>query len=913
MSKETQVVATKRKQKKLKPRAGSLLFTIVFVFLLVIAVICGIIIFTPLFNFLIEALGHQVQEPYFQTCDFTNYVYSHAVVNYNLPWPFFIGEPTSYFYSAVVYTYLYYIFCLFALFLLYLPFMAMGRIRLKKKSGKAHRYVFEIINLLFVAVVFYVIIGLPFRTEMGKWIDWGDTAIRYLTDNLFATGKPLHVLSFLGEGQESSMYILTIAWVIVATIVISVILHIIALAGGNKKKKKANKVPYYEKEEHAVSEEEETIIPKPEAVKAVAAAEPVKQTALVEKAEANKVAAAQIGTPVFITRPEDNVRPVVKEEPKPAPAPQPVVEPAKPVEAPKPAPAPVVQQPVKEPEPVKKPEPVRSIEPTYREVGILNALEPLTLVDSKALPGIYDSDVDAILASLEPKELTPVSHTPAEDEEAKLARKIAESLSPATKPVDTLPGFTEAGENPWEGTVPGVPQEEPVKEEVKEEVPAEEVKEEVKEAEPVVEEKPAEETPVEAEPAKEEEAPKEEVKTEEDEKAEEIAESLSPETEPVDLLPSIDESGETPWSEVIVPEEEKEEEIPAPEVEEAKEEPAEEVKEAPVEEAEPEEEKAEEAPAQEEPAVEKLEDVTEVAQPEAISEPIVTEIVHQELPEESQAPAEEAQVEEKPVEEEKKATTIAINALSEEDKVSPVIEQPVEEVSGEQASRYELRQTVANNAHKEVATPVAKPVIVYVAAPATAPVEEKVEEAKPVEEAPVSEPEPVEESKPEIKPINPIRPVAPMKREEEVSESQEEEKKLQAISGPLHAISERPRPKIAPVEARKVKFDLKQYRIKTYEGNLSADEAFAKGVTKVQPVVNPVLVNQNAGSAWLQQKRNEEIRKSGYTNIAQGKLVKPTRPLAGANSRPTKVTSIRDLVKKQKEAKEAEKEEEKKD
>ncbi len=135
----------------------------------------------------------------------------------------------------------------------------------------------------------------------------------------------------------------------------------------------------------------------------------------------------------------------------------------------------------------------------------------------------------------------------------------------------------------------------------------------------------------------------------------------------------------------------------------------------------------------------------------------------------------------------------------------------------------------------------------------------------------------------------------PMQREAAVEEAGEE-KQLAAVSGPLHPIRERATG-IKAVAPQKVKFERKAYEVKVYEGELSAEEAFAMGVTKVQPNVNPVVHGQGDEDAWKQKRRQEEIRKEGYTGIKQGKVVKPTKPISSGKSN-KKVSSIRDLKKK---------------
>ncbi len=361
-----------------------------------------------------------------------------------------------------------------------------------------------------------------------------------------------------------------------------------------------------------------------------------------------------------------------------------------------------------------------------------------------------------------------------------------------------------------------------------------------------------------------------------DQRIKKILESLSAsQKNEVDILPGIGETGETPWDTKVAPQETRttSEVAPTP-------------RETPV----------QQTVAQETAGDEEIKDITIDAQPEATSEPVVEEIVHQELGGDDTS---------------RNAITTKYNDLDEEDKVSNVIKQEEEEEAlGE--SRYDERVTKTETEHEEVytaapttattrtATEVEEEVTPKAEETTTAKEEtvEEVVEAPAVTEAPLDEDEtPVVDE--EALARKRITPVAPLARQEETVEVKEE-KQLTAVSGPLHNIRSA-RKDIKPVEARKVKFDLQQYRIKTYEGDLSAEEAFTKGVTKVQPVVNPVFINQNQKSDFLQQKREEEVRKSGYTNVTTAKIVKPTHAISSANKPLKKATSIRELVKQKKE------------
>lgn len=194
----------------------------------------------------------------------------------------------------------------------------------------------------------------------------------------------------------------------------------------------------------------------------------------------------------------------------------------------------------------------------------------------------------------------------------------------------------------------------------------------------------------------------------------------------------------------------------------------------------------------------------------------------------------------------------------------------------------------------------------------------KVEENEPVEENEEKVVEPVEEKVEtptyKINPVgvkafdpsknarkNPIGvvPVAVKKEEpvEEPVEEKEEEKPQVQISAPLHSIEKSKHDKIEVVEARKVHFELKNYQIKTYQGDLSPEEAFKLGATKVQPVVNPVFANQGKEPSWKEKRRQESIRKNGYNDVT---TVDTLNGKVTSTSSSKSATSIRDLVKSKK-------------
>ncbi len=598
----------------------------------------------------------------------------------------------------------------------------------------------------------------------------------------------------------------------------------------------------------------EIVTPEPEQKTILLKTIPVPEPELVP--ETKPVAVVKSAPKASLPEPAIEEKP---EEVQPEPEPAPVEIPEeKPVETPViPAPVPVIPAPVEEKQTVeeeKEEEPERVwIQPTYREVKILNALEPILPNDSLTLPAIRTTNVEAVLSNLEPFEKTPIETLPSESAEIAEAARKASSITPDTKPVDYLPGLDDNIAAPWEEeeevektdvTEAAAP--EPVEEPIIEEKEAV-AEETVEEPAPVEEEKPVEEEAeekVEAEP--------EEVTEEATEPAiEEKVEEIEPEPEPEPETHEPIHATVFPDKEVVLPE--------------------------PVEE----EEKTEEETVEETPAEEVVEETEEKETPEPTAS--VTAINH--------IPADDL----RPQEEEHPENTIETGPSRYEDRVTLYknnLEAAKETTiaSGWTIPGYEEKPYVAPA--EEVKTVVK---IVEVPATETPKEEEKKEAAPPpVEEAPI------EETVVEEKPAEPKRTftlVDPLKRET-VEEKVEEKKELSAISGPLHQIRERKRD-IQLVAPTKVKFDLKQYKIKTYEGELTAEEAFLKGVTKVQPVVNPIFANQPVNDSWKQKKIDEENKKSGYFNVSQGKLVKPTRPLSQKPTT-TKITSIRDLVKARK-------------
>lgn len=324
----------------------------------------------------------------------------------------------------------------------------------------------------------------------------------------------------------------------------------------------------------------------------------------------------------------------------------------------------------------------------------------------------------------------------------------------------------------------------------------------------------------------------------------------------------------------------------------------------------------------EEPVTETTE-ITDVVTPNEDNVPVVEEVAVEEVKEEK---VEELVVEETPIveeevaPEEKGAVTKAVNFI-EDDGKRPQEEEHEPTVHDNTESRSDLKQVVTDNAHEDVKTEkfnLEKDWIL----PEYVPEEKPVVEEKPVEEKPVVAPAPKpvsnvkqvelknvppinKDNKPKITPIAPITPVAPKAAPVEEEKPAEEKKVLTPISGPLHSTAKSKHDKIEVVKAQKVRFELKNYQIKTYQGDLSAEEAFKKGVTKVQPTVNPIFANQSNEPEWKQKRRNEDIRKNGYTNVTTVNKLNGNVPSTAAQPTTGKATSIRDLVKAQKASNEA--------
>ena len=154
----------------------------------------------------------------------------------------------------------------------------------------------------------------------------------------------------------------------------------------------------------------------------------------------------------------------------------------------------------------------------------------------------------------------------------------------------------------------------------------------------------------------------------------------------------------------------------------------------------------------------------------------------------------------------------------------------------------------------------------------------------------------------------PIRPdkfvlAEPIKKEEKEAEKAEinetESQAPKKISGPLHPIRARNKD-IKAIDPQKVSFDVKKHKIRVYQGNLTAQEAFEKAVTKVQSSVNPIFLNSKQDT--LTNNRQQAL-KEGYYSVNTGKLIKPTKPISAPTDK-KQAKSIRELLKSKRNDKE---------
>jgi hypothetical protein len=288
------------------------------------------------------------------------------------------------------------------------------------------------------------------------------------------------------------------------------------------------------------------------------------------------------------------------------------------------------------------------------------------------------------------------------------------------------------------------------------------------------------------------------------------------------------------------------------------------------------------------------------------------------------APQTPAPVEEKPAETEEPSKPVVVPAVKEKPverhdekkTVGPIIiatnkvpsdgkrpEETIQVPVHSYRSDAVAGETRADDSHQDVVTPKPTTVDAWIL-PTYVP-----EEVASAKENPVEKPASTSEAKPietpavssTAKPHPTIVPVAPLAHE--ISEEQPTaEKILTPVNGPLHAVSIR-KPEqraIKPIAPSHVKFDLKLYTIKTYSGDLTPSEAFAKGVTKVQPTVQPVFANQEKAPGWKLRKQNRDIQKNGYQDVTVVTDLNPVEKPAAPIEQPIKADSVRDLLKAQK-------------
>ena len=148
-----------------------------------------------------------------------------------------------------------------------------------------------------------------------------------------------------------------------------------------------------------------------------------------------------------------------------------------------------------------------------------------------------------------------------------------------------------------------------------------------------------------------------------------------------------------------------------------------------------------------------------------------------------------------------------------------------------------------------------------------------------------------EEEKPEVivKPKSKIRPVTPIKHEE-VVEEKKEEKVIEKISGPLHSITAN-RKDIKPVAPRHVSLSLKQFMIDKYDGFLTPEEAFERGIARVRSTISPIVSNKGVGANQKKLSQDDLDNITKVDDLSKYKNIKS----ADDNS---KVLSIKDLKKK---------------
>lgn len=476
------------------------------------------------------------------------------------------------------------------------------------------------------------------------------------------------------------------------------------------------------------------------------------------------------------------------------------------------------------------------VEPTYHDVNLLNRLECIHSEPIKDLPGLNENDLQKVRLELGPDGIYPIVDT--------AGKVLLEKLDTVSIEVRVLPGIDEWNADPWAVEPREAPVEEkevdssrfeiikPVEQDIVIEEPKEEPVEQVEETKPeeVIEEKPVEEKPVE-EPIQEEH------------KKDELTDlTASAAPIPRNEAPITDAKPAEP-----VEEEAKEEEPEGPitlaindDLNDGKH---------------PQEENHDKVEEEnKESRSERKETIPYNSHKEIVTDPVTFDS-------EWRLPKYVAPKVTGPV-------TTCINQLPKDGK------RPQEEdhAKVEQAiglNRIDKKEVIKDNSHLPITTQTTQIDNTWILPRYVAPKPRGT--VKKVDLAPINKPNGM--PKPSTrKPITPIKPIAPIVEPapiEPVEVKKEEPKIVAPLAGPLHSTEKSKHQKIEAVKARRVPFVLQNYQLKTYKGDLTAEQAFARGVTKVQPTARPIFANQGNESSWKQKRREEEIRKNGYADVTK--------------------------------------------
>lgn len=821
-------------------------FNIIFLILVVVGVVCGILFALPSTRDPITKTFSEIEWFTNLATKITNWVTSHVIDNYNIPATFKEYSTT---FTALLYFGIIYCIIVVCCFMLYVPFLKMHFNRVK---GKTETWRYVVLWLLFI--IFFILFSFFFlslyRERLSKAFPEGNF--------LYAVG---HLFFEAGRGwkglfdSNGPLHVLVysnftsnvVFWAICyGLIALAVFEIIIYIITGLKKK---TKIRYAADGSIATNE---------------------------NKAENKSDVTSPKVAPVFIEK---------------------------------------------------------KIVPTIRQIALLNSLNPLYPAPIDNLPAIYEEADEDI------EELEPINEPALEEKE-----EVEEIVEEATenkveeKPVDVLPGIDEWNAEPFEKEVV---KEEPIVEETKQEE-QQEVVEEVVDDNPFIilalndvvkeETRPEEETN-EVTFDGNEDRTENKITTVDNSHEEIVSEKVDPEInywnagEYVEEIHEEQESVVETKEEPAVEEKQEEKQEQVVEEEKVEEESTEEVKEEKVAEDKVEEpvEETEEVILKEEPVdvlpgidewnadpfapekvpekKEEYEDITESAQEKETDIELEEVKPQEEIIEEQQEVVEEVtEAQEEKVEEEP-LITLALNDVEKDD--SRPEEETNEVLSESDEDRTDSKVTTLDNSHDEVTTEKVEPSINYWNAGEYKP------ENKVV--TPRINPIGVKAFDPSTRgnrPTGPINVVQVQPKEEPIVEEVKEEKVITPISGPLHSTAKSKHEKIELVEARHVPFALKNYQVRTYAGNLTPEEAFNMGATKVQPVVKPIFANQaKAEPSWKQKKHDEEIRHNGYVNVttvddlaanrntkesSENKIAKPITPVA---FKPVEKEEVKEEVK----------------